>query len=309
MNTIMFAEDVSALQPCAATVGFFDGVHCGHRYLLRHVSEIAHEKGLESTVITFDRHPREVLRSDFQPHLLSTLEEKVFLLSKTGMDNCIVLPFSRQMAGLSARDFIGEILSGKLNVRTLVTGYDNRFGHNRSEGFEDYVRYGHEFNMDVRQWSPYAMEGVSISSSVVRSFLMEGEVEMAGRCLGYPYTLAGKVVHGEHVGTGLGFPTANMVVAEPRKLIPSPGVYAVKVRLGNGEYNNGMMNIGMRPTFGGSRMSLEVHLFYFDRDIYGEAVSVSFVCRIRSERKFRSPAELVNQLNKDRETAEACLGE
>ncbi|NPD92536.1 bifunctional riboflavin kinase/FAD synthetase [Xylanibacter muris] len=309
MKTIMFADDIADLQPCVATIGFFDGVHRGHRFLLGHVSEMAHEKGIESTVITFDRHPREILNSDFQPRLLSTLEEKVFLLSKTGMDNCVVLPFSEKMAGLSARDFISDILSARINVRTLIVGYDNRFGHNRSEGFEDYVRYGRETDVEVRQWKPYVMEEVSISSSVVRSFLMEGEVEMAERCLGYPYTIVGRVIHGEHVGTELGFPTANIVVLEPRKLIPSPGVYAVRVRLDSGEYRNGMMNIGMRPTFDGNRMTLEVHLFRFCGDIYGECMAVSFVRRLRSEKKFRSPAELIGQLRKDKEMAEACFGE
>ena len=174
------------MRPCVATIGFFDGVHRGHRFLIERLKEDAQRTGLESTVITFERHPRQVLSADYQPKLLTTFEEKMLLLSKTGVDNCAVLQFDRQMALLTAREFMERVLSGLLNVKKLYIGYDHRFGHNREEGFEDYVRYGRELGIEVLQNTAFDLEGVNVSSSVIRSFLQEGEVEMAARCLGYP---------------------------------------------------------------------------------------------------------------------------
>lgn len=308
MNTIRLSDDIVDMRPCVATIGFFDGVHRGHRYLIKTVIEEAWQRGLESTVITFDRHPRQVLHSDFQPRMLSTYDEKIALLSKTGVDNCVVLPFNEEMASLSAYDFMQSVLSGKLNVRALVTGYDNRFGHNRSEGFEDYVRYGRMMGIDVLCGEPFVLNGVNVSSSVIRSFLQEGEVEMASMCLGYPYTVVGHVVRGEHIGTGIGFPTANLVPDDASKLMPNGGVYAVRVAIaGMPEAGPAMMNIGNRPTFGGTTTTHEVHIFHFSDDIYNRQMGVSFHKRLRAERKFRTADELVGQLKKDAEEAQRYL--
>lgn len=300
MRIIRSAADMEAMKPSVATIGFFDGVHRGHRYLVKHVMEVAHEQGMESTVITFDRHPREVLHNGFQPRMLSTFDEKIVLLSKTGVDNCVVLPFDEQMAALSAHDFMAKVLCDRLKVKTLIIGYDNRFGHNRNEGFDSYARYGREMGMDVLQGQAFVLNGVNVSSSVIRSFLQEGEVEMAERCLGYPYTIIGKVVEGEHVGTDIGFPTANLQVLDSNKLIPVAGVYAVKVRLEHSmEMKHAMMNIGNRPTFDGKKTTLEVNIFRFEGELYGEKLGVAFIHRLRAEQKFKSPAELVVQLKKD----------
>lgn len=287
------------MRPCVATIGFFDGVHRGHRFLIERLKEDAAREGLESTVITFERHPRQVLSADYQPKLLTTFEEKVLLLSKTGVDNCAVLQFDQQMAQLTAREFMERVLSGLLNVKKLYIGYDHRFGHNREEGFEDYVRYGEELGIEVVQNSAFDVSGVNVSSSVIRSFLQEGEVEMAARCLGYPYFLIGKVTTGVQEGRKLGFPTANIEVAE-EKLIPASGVYAVRARLeGTVEMKHAMMNIGTRPTFGTNAQTLEVHILKFEDDIYEQRLLVEFSHRMRGERKFKTPAELAEQLQKD----------
>lgn len=263
---------------------------------------------MESTVVTFDKHPRQVLNADFQPRLLSTLDEKIALLSKTGIDNCIVLPFSKEMAILSARTFMNEILSKAIHVHLLITGYDNRFGHNREEDFNDYVAYGKEIGMAVEHGNPFVINGVNVSSTVVRSFLSEGEVEMATLCLGHPYTLSGKVVHGEHIGTGIGFPTANIYVDDPCKLIPANGVYTVDVSLNcSSKPLQAMMNIGTRPTFGGKSTTLEVHIFDFNGEIYDQEMTIAFKQRLRSEKKFSSIEGLRNQLKKDAEIAKSLF--
>lgn len=309
MEIIRIGQDKVDKKPSAVTVGFFDGVHRGHRFLIGTLADRARERGLATAVITFDRHPREVVSTDYRPMMLSTLGEKLALLGQTGVERCVVLPFDEVTAGLSARRFMQEVLRDRLGAELLVTGYDNRFGHNRSEGFADYVRYGREFGIEVMQAEPMADSGVAVSSSVVRSLLSEGEVQMAARCLGYPYTIAGSVVGGEHIGTGLGFPTANIVPCSAHKLIPAPGVYAVRVRIdGEMELRPAMMNIGTRPTFGGNRTTMEVHIIGFGGNIYGRTLGVAFEARLRGERKFDSAELLAAQLGKDRMAAARLLG-
>ena len=306
MKTIVYDPSLRLTQPCVATIGFFDGVHRGHRFLLRQLKEEAQQRQQPAMVITFDRHPRQVLCSDYQPRMLGTLEEKIALLSQTGIDLCVVLPFTPELAALSARDFMQLVLYRQLAVHTLLTGYDNRFGHNRSEGFADYVAYGREMGMEVLAHSPFVMGGVKVSSSVIRSFLQEGEVRLAAQCLGYPYLLSGEVVSGCHVGTGMGFPTANIRPLAD-KLIPATGAYAVMVTA-EGRQWQGMMNIGSRPTFDGRDTTLEVNLFDFDANLYGKTIGVSLVERLRDERKFRNAAELTNQLEHDADEARRILG-
>ena len=295
-------------EPLAATIGFFDGVHLGHRYLIKQVVGAAKRQGLCPAVITFDRHPRQVVQTDYCPQLLSTFDEKLNLLASTGADRCIVLPFGADMASLSAHDFMESVLRRQLCVHTLVIGYDNRFGHNRSEGFEDYVAYGKELGMEVIKAEPLVIDGVSISSSVVRSLLQEGEVGLAEKCLGRRYSISGTVVHGNHIGTGLGFPTANLLSGCKEKLVPASGAYAVEVRIeGENTAHPAMMNIGTRPTFNGTETALEAHLLDFHGDIYARGVTVGFVARLRAERKFRNAAELAGQLRRDAEQAREAL--
>lgn len=284
-----------------ATIGFFDGVHRGHRFLIDRVIEEAQRSGMSSVVITFDRHPREVLQTDYQPDLLSTLDEKLLLLSKTHVDNTVVLHFDASLAALTAHDFMRDVLQGQLKVRKLIIGYDNRFGHNRSEGFDDYVRYGKELGIEVIRADAFLPDDVRVSSSVIRICLREGRVEEANRLLGYDYTIESRIVSGYQNGRKMGFPTANLDVTRCQQLLPASGVYAVLVRLKDSVgWKRGMMNIGHRPTFNGTSTSMEVNLFNFSGDLYGQELLVSFISKIRDERKFDSIDALAEQLQHDK---------
>ena len=286
-----------------ATIGMFDGVHLGHQFVLHHVVETAREQGLQSMAITFDQTmPRD--------QVLTSLSAKRLLLSKTGIDRIEVLQFTDELRQMTAREFMQQVLKEQLNVKILLTGYDNRFGHNREEGFDDYVRYGQELGIEVKSLPPAPSKGrgITISSSFIRQLLTEGHVGKASEGLGYPYTILGRVEHGEHVGTQLGFPTANLVPVDEKQLIPAAGAYAVKVRMENSvEWKHGMMNIGMRPTFDGHKRTLEVHVFRLNEDLYGQQLLVSFVERLREEQRFENVETLINQLQQDAVLAEQIL--
>lgn len=300
MTTIRFEDNYTATVPCVATVGFFDGVHLGHQHLIRMVNEEARRRGLASTVITFDAHPRQVLDPSFQPQLLTSFGEKMERMALTGADQCVVLPFSREMAALSARSFMQTVLGQRLCARMLVTGYDNRFGHNRAEGFDDYVAYGRQLGIEVVKATPLTVGEINVSSSVIRRLISEGDVETAAKCLGYDYSLTGSVVGGYQQGRKLGFPTANLSLEEPAKLLPASGVYAVKARIGGSqEWRRGVMNIGSRPTFHGDHVSIEVHLLDYEGDLYGQALTVAVCHRLREECKFDQPSQLVVQMQED----------
>lgn len=290
-------------QACVATIGFFDGVHRGHRFLIRQLSRYAVGHDLASLLVTFRTHPRQVMQAAYQPQLLTTYDEKCGQLATTGADYCLTLDFTTALAALSARRFMAEILKEKLSVKVLVIGYDHRFGHDRSEGFAEYVEYGRELGMEVVRADAFAMSEVNVSSSMVRACLAEGEVGIAARCLTRPYEITGRVVHGFHVGHELGFPTANIQVEDSQKLIPKNGVYAVwvKGKIGGEEHVwGGMLNIGLRPTMeNGENRTIEVHLLDFAGDLYGCRLTLSFVRRLRDERKFRNKGELVHQLRED----------
>lgn len=308
MKTMILTNEHCDVEPCVATIGFFDGVHRGHKHLIRQVVEAAEMEGKKSMVITFDRHPRQFLHPDVMPQMLNTLDERERLLAEEGVDICVILPFDNEIAALSAREFMSDVLVGRLNVRHLIIGYDHRFGRNRADGFEDYVRYGTELGMEVSQSDALSLDTGGVSSSVIRRMISEGNVEGASMCLGYCYSITGKVVGGYQNGRKIGFPTANIKVEDSTKIIPQAGVYAVKVCIdGAKETMNGMMNIGKRPTFGGESTSLEINIFGFEGDLYGCVLSVMFVKRLRDERLFYSHEALVEQLNADRNEAMRVL--
>lgn len=295
------------LEPCVATIGFFDGVHLGHRFLIEQVKELAKDKGLRSALITFAVHPRQVMKSDYRPELLTTPEEKIELLKAQGVDYCIMLDFTVELSQLSALSFMKDILQQRYNVSTLIIGYDHRFGHNRSEGFEDYVRYGQQIGMNVYRAQACMIDDLNISSSLVRTHLLEGKIDLSTRYLGYNYSIEGVVVGGYRVGRTIGFPTANLDLRESNKLIPSDGVYAVRVEV-KGCLYAGMLNIGYRPTLdNGSKKSIEVHILRFDEDIYDEKIRLYFVSRIRSEMKFSGLDELIAQLKRDAAFVDSVL--
>ena len=297
MNVI---EDIHPQSPTVATIGFFDGVHLGHRFLIQQVKVAATQTGWQSSIITFPVHPRQVIQSEFQPQLLSSPEEKIELLASTGVDNCILLPFTRELSQLTAYEFM-QLLYDKYKVRMLVIGYDHRFGHNRAETFEDYCRYGRELGIHIMQASAYTQEQDKVSSSAIRRALQTGDIRTATKFLGYHYYLEGTVVDGYKVGRKIGFPTANLRVDFPNKLIPSIGVYAVYVYV-NGEKHKGMLNIGYRPTINnGTDLSIEVHILDFQGDIYHQKMRIEFIDFLRPEEKFNSVDELVLQMQKDKE--------
>ena len=290
-----------------ATIGFFDGVHIGHRFLITELNRIAAECGLPSVVITFIRHPRAVLQSDFQQNLLATPEEKLELLAATGVDHCVILDFTPELSGLSAKEFITSVLWEKMNVKTLLIGYDHRFGRDRADGFEQYAGYGAACGMKVIKAEPYGGGKIAVSSSVIREKLAAGDVEEAAQLFSYPYSLTGHIVKGYKVGRELGFPTANIVVNNPEQVIPGIGVYAVWVSIKEEKYK-GMLYIGSRPTLdNGAEISIEVNIFDFNRDIYNDEITVSFISYIRGDYKFNDLRELKDQLAKDRERVGGLL--
>ena len=308
MEIIRNIEKTRLMPQCAATIGVFDGVHAGHRQVIRRLISDAHALHLKSMVVTFDCLPKQLFDPQFHPQLLTSQKEKELELELLGVDFLIVLPFTKEMASLSAHDFMAQILKEKLNVNMLQIGYDNRFGHDRTEGSDDYMRYGQELGIKVYQGIRLSLlnDDISVCSSNIRRLLSEdGDVETAAILLERPYQLSGKVMPGEHIGHQLGFPTANLQSDDPFKLIPASGVYAVWATIGKHKDRlPAMMNIGTRPTFDGRNRTLEVNIFDFDGDLYGQTVLITFVSRLREERKFGSPEALVAQLKEDRE---ACL--
>ncbi len=288
------------MMDCSATIGFFDGVHKGHQYMISRLIADARAHGLRSAVVTFRQHPRQVLQQDYIPQLLTLHDRKEQLLRGTGIDEVVMLDFTLPLSRLTAREFM-LMLKEKAHVRRLLIGYDHRFGHNRSEGFDDYKRYGGEIGIEVVANDAFSENGTNISSSVIRKLVSAGDVALAGEYLGYRYGFKGVVIHGMGEGKRIGFPTANMSIAK-EQLVPKHGVYAVEVQVDgeDGKYL-GMMNIGCRPTYGTFGESLEVNILDFDSDIYGREISVSFLGRLRDERKFDSIEDLVRQLRSDKE--------
>lgn len=292
-----------------ATIGFFDGVHRGHRFLIHELKQVAEAAGLPSAVITFPEHPRAILHSDYQPKLLNSFEEKLKHLASTGIDYCIVLDFTLELSQLSAKEFITSLLADQLHVDTLLIGYDHRFGHNREDGFEQYVAYGAACGIKVMNASQYSEGEAAISSSEIRRLLLECRVEEAAYLLTYPYQLRGSIVSGYKVGRKLGFPTANIQVDEPFKIIPGIGVYAVWVYL-NGQRYKGMLYIGNRPTLdNGDNITLEVNILNFSGDLYNKEITVSFIRHVRGDIKFDTLDGLIGQLKKDREAVDRILTE
>lgn len=286
--------------PLVATIGFFDGVHIGHRFLIEQVKREAARRGLPSAVITFPVHPRKVLQKDYQPALLCGFDEKIERLSTTEIDYCVCLDFTVDISKLSARDFMQKVLKERLSVDTLIIGYDHRFGHNREDGFSDYKRYGDEMGMDVVE--AIALPGTEhVSSSRIRRLLGEGQVRKAAQLLSYNYTISGKIVEGFKVGRTIGFPTANIQLWETYKVIPAFGVYAVYVHVDDKRYD-GMLYIGRRPTLhNGDNISVEVNLFDFEGNLYNKDLTAEFLEFMRHDEKFSDIDTLKDQIRADKD--------
>ncbi len=287
------------------TIGTFDGIHVGHLDILSRMKEIANERNLESMVITFEPHPRYVLAKNFNIKLLTVLSEKIAVIEENGIDNLLIIPFNKELASLTAKEFIDKLKDSNINIEHIVIGYDHRFGKDRS-GDENEVRKLGEINsFTVTKVEAVKINGDEISSTKIRKALLNGDIEFANKYLGKKYYFKGKVVEGNKRGRLLGFPTANIRPFENEKLIPKKGVYFVKCYLKDETYFS-VTNIGVRPTFeevdgfmSADKFRIEAHLFNFNRDIYGQEIKVEFLERLRDEIKFESPDLLIKQIEND----------
>lgn len=282
------------------TTGTFDGIHRGHQAILQYLKARAEEQEGTSTVVSFDPHPREVVQGESIP-LLTTVEERARLLNDLGLDRFVVLSFTEAFSKLSATTYVEEVLLGTIGMKEIVIGHDHTFGRNREGDRELLERLGKSMGFTVDVIPPQEVDHSVVSSSQIRNLLIEkGNVVRARELLGRPYALSGTVERGAGRGRKLGYPTANLQVSSPRKLVPKIGVYATRVQVQDGDAPlAGMMNIGRRPTFDGMDVTVEVHLLDFEGDLYGQTLRVEFLRRLRDEQKFDSPEELVAQLSRD----------
>ena len=291
-----------------ATTGFFDGVHTGHRLVIERLVSLARERGDESLVITFWPHPRAVLQDGARElRLLTTLEEKKALLASLGVDRVEVLDFTRSFAALTAGHFLRDVLQARFGVTTLLMGYDNRLGSDRLQA-DRLLSLAKTLGIELLELEPLAFRsgeaGGAISSTKIRKSLEEGKVTEASEMLGYGYSLTGVVVAGNRLGRTIGFPTANMRLYEPLKLVPGRGVYVVEVQV-LGKTWRGMTNVGLRPTVGGTFTTIETHILDFDEDIYGLPITITFLRRLRDEIHFPSLEALREQLDRDKAACRA----
>ncbi len=292
-----------------ATVGMFDGVHLGHRYLLTQLAHEAGRRGQTATVFTFDRHPLELVAPDRQPGCLTTPSQRSAMMLDAGARDVIIMVFNEEMRSMTARDFL-LMLRNDYNVTTLLLGFNHRFGRDRDLSTGDYVALGRENGIDVIVADEYVADNIHFNSSGVRQALSQGDIAKATAMLGHPFAVRGKVVHGNGIGHQIGYPTANVEPMLRNQLLPAAGVYAAHVSVAPGVTYGAMVNVGVNPTISDptiTRPRLEAHLFGFDGDLYGVPVEVEFVERVRDERKFDSLDQLREQLRSDSDTVNKIL--
>lgn len=288
------------------TIGTFDGVHIGHRKILERLIASARTLDMQATLLTFFPHPRMVLQKDSGLKLLNTIEERTQILESLGLDCLVIHPFTREFSRQTATAFVRDVLVSTLRARKVIIGYDHRFGRNRTANFQDLEAFGRLYDFKVEEIPAQEIDAVSVSSTKIRKALEAGDLETANRYLGYAYMLSGTVHRGKGLGKTLGFPTANLQLDAPYKLIPANGVYLVKSQV-SGREVAGMMNIGTNPTVDGNALHLEVHFFDLEQDLYGAPLQVSLLERLRDERKFESLDALRRQLEEDHRHARALL--
>ena len=304
-------EDIKELTASGSvvTVGMFDGVHVGHRHILSLLGRVAKEKGLRPVVVTFDRHPRQVLTEGVATHFrITTNEERGRLLSQCGVDTVVELPFTPQLAGMSACEFFEQVLVGQLNARALVLGFDNMFGSRGRNDFDRLPALAEEKGVTIHVDKAVFYHGSEVSSTRIRKALEQGQTDRAASMLGRGYLMWGTVEKGRQLGRLLGFPTANVSLADPTKVWPADGVYAVWVTLSDGTAGlKGMANFGAQPTFGLDKPVFEVNIFDFEGDLYDSTLTVEFGPRLRDICRFDNVPTLVEQLRADREAARRLL--
>jgi len=307
MSGLVFGiENLPQHNGYVVTQGNFDGVHKGHMHVLQQVVRIAQQENLPSILITFHPHPRLIVNpNDKSLSLLSSIKEKAQRILDLGIDTVLVLPFTEEIASLSPQDFITGILVEKLKVKHMVVGYDHRFGKNRSGGFHELVQWAPNYGFQVSEISPKEIDEIAVSSTRIRKALLAGNLQEANELLGYNYMLSGTVIHGQKRGRTIGFPTANLQIDEPGKLIPPHGVYAGFAVLGDGKAERipMVLNIGVRPTIDGTHLTIEAHLLDFTADLYDQSIQLELIEFIRPEQKFNSFDDLKNQIQKDALTA------
>lgn len=295
-------NDFTSTKKTILTLGTFDGVHIGHEQILKKITQNTENSKYESVVLTFFPHPRMVLQEHSDIKLLNTIEEKISLLEKMGIENLVIHPFDEAFSRLTAEDFVSTILVDRLRIKKIIIGHDHRFGRNRTANIDDLIAFGKQYDFEVEQISVQEINDISVSSTKIRNALSAGNMQLANEYLGYDYFLTGNVAKGKQLGQTINFPTANLKIEESYKLIPKNGVYIVKSII-NEKTVFGMMNIGYNPTVNGQNQSIEIHFFDFNADLYDQKISVSILQRIRSEQKFESVDLLKQQLEKDKKTA------
>ena len=301
-------NDFSSTKKTVITLGTFDGVHIGHKKILERVIQNTDNEKYESLVLTFFPHPRMVLQEDCDIKLLNTIDEKIELLEKIGLENLVIHPFDETFSRLTAEDFVKTILIDRFHIHKIIIGYDHRFGRNRTANIDDLISFGEQYGFEVEQISVQEINEISVSSTKIRTALLDGNMTLANDYLGYDYFLTGTVILGKQLGRTINFPTANLKILENYKLIPQNGVYIVKSYIEN-KIVYGMMNIGFNPTVDGQNHSIEIHYFDFDADLYDKKLQVSVLQRIRSEQKFASVTLLKEQLEKDKQIAISYLND
>lgn len=309
MKVVFSVDSINTDSKSVITVGTFDGFHLGHRKLFEKVNTLAEMNGYKSIVVTFDPHPRTVLKiGDNDIKILSTTEEKLEIIGQCQINNVLVISFTKEFASTSYEKFVSDLLVKKLNLGILVIGHDHKFGKDRLGDENRLKELAEAYKFGIEVVEPVYIENELISSTKVRNALLNGDIKKANKFLARNYSFKGKVIHGATRGRLLGFPTANILVNDKNKLIPQNGVYAVKCIV-DGNENYGIMNIGFRPTFEtGHNLVIEVHIFDFNFDIYDREIEIHFIDRLRDEKKFESKEELIYQIEKDKKKAIQIIG-
>lgn len=308
MKVRLIHENISLNHP-VATIGIFDGVHSGHRFILDELIHQARKHGGESVVVTLWPHPRIILDWEMQNFkLLHTQEEKIRELERCGIDQLVIIPFNKEIASLTACEFVQNYLVDRLGIELLLLGYDNRFGRDRKGDPDGLALCANRNQFEIQKLPEFNPQHGKVNSTLVREAIQNGELERAQGMLGYAYYLSGTIVEGNHLGRQMGFPTANIHPNSPYKLIPMNGVYAIRMEL-RGEIYKGMLNIGFRPTIDSSSAvkTIEAHLFDLEGDFYDEPVVIHFIKRVRDEMKFSGLNALREQLQKDKELIQTLL--
>ncbi|SHJ66580.1 bifunctional riboflavin kinase/FAD synthetase [Aquimarina spongiae] len=294
------ADTYTNITPTVVTIGTFDGVHIGHKKIIERLVESAKTNGIESVVLTFFPHPRMVLQQDSDIKLINTIDERIQILEKTGLDNLVIHPFTKEFSRLTAGEYVQQMLIDALNIRHVIIGYDHRFGRNRNSNITDLASYGIQNDFTVEEISKQDIDDVAISSTKIRQALADGDIIKANTYLGYNFMLTGKVVRGKELGRKLSYPTANLHIPEEYKLIPKKGVYVVQSKIDNKLYF-GMMNIGTNPTVNGEQQTIETHFFDASFNLYDKKIQIEMLKRIRDEKKFNSVEELQEAMQQDEE--------